>query len=187
MPRITVQETKETMCAIAKERLDALKARMGEIPKENRYEKKACAIASNMLGVCAHWPGGFDFGRQGKEKHDWWAGRVFDQAKGSPSELFTDYREACDALEEEERGAFLTYAHTLYMIHNAFFYKHYRDLLAFEDADRVPDHPDDIFACRVILTTVGEILTDWKTWWNGTGVLPCGVGYWEEYMAREVN
>ncbi|MBQ8401115.1 MAG: hypothetical protein IJX14_04205, partial [Clostridia bacterium] len=73
--------------------------------------------------------------------------------------------------------------HTLYMIHNAFFYKHEQDLRAAEASDGVPDHPDDIFACRVILTTVGEILAEWKAWWNENGALPCDVGYWEDYMA----
>jgi hypothetical protein len=46
-----------------------------------------------------------------------------------------------------------------------------------------PDHPEDIFACRVILGTISGILTEWKSWWNSTGILPCSVGYWEDYMA----
>ena len=180
---VTVQETREVMSAIAQKQLDQLKAHMASIPKENKYEKKACAIANNMLGICVNWPGGFDFGRQGKDKHDWWANRVFNHPKGTVHELFADYREACDALPEEQRGAFLVYAHTLYMIHNAFFYKHEQDLRRAEASDTVPDHPEDIFACRVILGTISGILTEWKSWWNSTGILPCSVGDWEDYMA----
>ncbi len=190
MSNITVPEAKATMAAIVKTHLDGLKSQLQALPKDARNEKKACSIALNMLGIAESWAAHCGdqqshAGRVGDDRNAFLANRVFGFAAGTPHALFDDYQEACDALSTEDKGVFLTYAHCLYMIHNAFFYKHYNQYLAAREGESVPENPGDSFAGRVILTTLSRILVEWKVWWDSVGILDCRVDYWSDYMERE--
>ncbi len=190
MSNITVAEAKATMAAIVKTHLDGLKAELQSLPKDARNEKKACSIALNMLGIAESWAAHCGdqqsyAGRVGDDRNAFLATRVFVHPVGTPHALFDDYKAACDALPTEDKGIFLTYAHCLYMIHNAFFHKHYNQYLAEAEGDSVPENPGDSFAGRVILTTLSRILAEWKTWWDTVGILDCGVDYWSAYMEKE--
>ncbi len=190
MSTITVAEAKETMATIVKNHLDGLRVEMQSLPKDAKNEKKACSIALNMLGIAQSWAAQCGdqqsyAGRVGEDRNAFLAQRVFAFPAGTPHALFDAYKEAYDELSIEDKGIFLTYAHCLYMIHNAFFYKHYNQYLSETESDEVPEKPGDSFACRVILTTLTRILTEWKQWWDTTDILPCTVDYWSAYAEKE--
>ncbi len=190
MSQITTADAKAAMASIVKTQLDSLRTELQSLPKDARNEKKACSIALNMLGITESWAAHCGdqqsyAGRVGDDRNAFLAHRVFVAAAGTPHELFDEYKEAYENLTTEEKGVFLTYAHCLYMVHNAFFYKHYNQYLAEMEADNVPEKPGDSFACRVILTTLTRILTAWKTWWDETGIMPCTVEYWAAYREKE--
>jgi len=145
----------ETALKYEKEYEDELKS----LPKNAGLQKKILAIQKNMAGLCATFSAmAFTQGT--------WAGQIANYTKRlNHSNILAPYEEKLSALTEDERFAFILYAHANWLLHNAFIDQHISKL----NAAIAAGAPEKAMEDRVILGTIYSICREWRTWWKENG------------------
>ena len=129
---------------------------------EDRMQKKALSIQLHMAQHC------HTFAAMGYNSSLWEEQIARRTSMLKRSRFFGEYASALSDLSEDERGAFIQYVHTAWMLHNAFIDKHLAHLRAVIDAGQ----PEKAFEDRIILGTVYAICREWRQWWTDNGPIP---------------
>ncbi|MBQ8187170.1 MAG: hypothetical protein IJX93_12320 [Clostridia bacterium] len=139
---------------------DGYAEQMKSLSKDDRMQKKALAIQKHMAEHCG------TFAAMGFNQATWKdqiARR--ENILRNHTEVLTPYLDTIETLPEDEKFAFILYAHTNWFLHNAFIDKHIGNLNTAKEAGK----PETAFDDRIILGTVYAICREWRAWWKENG------------------
>lgn len=130
------------------------------LPKDAGLQKKALSIQRSIAQLCVTFAAmAFNQGT--------WAGQIATYTKRlNQQNILPMYEENLQSFTEDERGAFILYAHANWLLHNAFIDQHIAKFNAAIENGR----PEAAFEDRIILGTIYTICREWRAWWleNGT-------------------
>jgi len=135
----------------------------GSLAKEDKLRRKMLSIQKSMAENCA------GFAAMAFTKTTWpeqIARR--ENILRNHTQVLVPYENTIAKMSEDEKFAFILYAHTNWFLHNAFLNKHLENL----SAARAAGQPEKAFDDRVILGTVYAICREWQTWWQENGSAP---------------
>ncbi len=141
------------------------------LSKEDRMQKKALAIQKHMAEHSA------TFAAMGFNQSTWpeqIARR--ENILRNHTQVLAPYTDVIAGMTEDEKFAFILYAHTNWFLHNAFLDKHIENL----NAAKAAGHPEKAFDDRIILGTVYSICREWRTWWQENGSAPFDLWTYED-------
>ncbi len=156
----------------------ALKAAAGyaeqlkTLSKEDRMQKKALSIQKHMAEHSA------TFAAMGFNQATWpeqIARR--ENILRNYTQVLVPYADVlANMTDEDEKFAFILYAHTNWFLHNAFLDKHIQNL----NTAKAAGQPEKAFDDRIILGTVYSICREWRTWWQENGSAPFDMWTYED-------
>lgn len=156
-PKASAARTFMVECAnrYAKEYETGLKS----LPKDAGLQKKILAIQKNMAEICA------TFAAMAFTQSTW-AGQIANYTNRlNHSNILAQYEEKLSPLTEDERFAFILYAHANWLLHNAFIDQHIAKL----NTAIANGTPEKAMEDRVILGTIYSICREWRAWWKENG------------------
>ena len=145
----------ETALKYEKEYEDSLKS----LPKNAGLQKKILAIQKNMAGICA------TFSAMAFTRITWPEQIAFYTNRLKNSNILASYEEKLTPLTEDERFAFIQYAHANWLLHNAFIDQHIAKL----NTALAAGTPEKAMEDRIILGTIYSVCREWRTWWKENG------------------
>jgi hypothetical protein len=145
---------------------------MKKLSKEDRLQKKALAIQKHMAEHSA------TFAAMGFNQATWpeqIARR--ENILRNHTQVLVPYADVLANLtDEDEKFAFILYAHTNWFLHNAFLDKHLANL----NTAKAAGQPEKAFDDRIILGTVYSICREWRKWWQENGPAPFDMWTYED-------
>lgn len=156
-PKATAARTfmVETANRYAKEYEDELK----NLTKTAGLQKKILAIQKNMAETCAA------FASMAFTRTTWPEQIAFYTNRLNHSNILAPYEEKLAPLTEDERFAFIQYAHANWLLHNAFIDQHIAKL----NTALAAGTPEKAMEDRIILGTIYSVCREWRTWWKENG------------------
>lgn len=136
---------------------------MKSLAKDDRMQKKALSIQKHMAEHCA------TFAAMGFNQSTW-AQQIERREtilRNNHPEILAPHADVMAGMTDDEKFAFILYAHTNWFLHNAFIDQHITKL----NAAIASGKPEAAFEDRIILGTVYAICREWRAWWkeNGSG------------------
>jgi len=144
---------------------------LAALAKEDRMQRKILTIQKKMSENCA------GFAAMAFTKTTWpeqIARR--ETILRNYTQVLAPYANVLAGMTEDEKFAFLLYAHTNWFLHNAFLDKHLENL----NAAKAAGQPEKAFDDRIILGTVYTICREWRTWWLENGPAPFDLWTYED-------
>ncbi|MBE6597997.1 MAG: hypothetical protein E7638_00995 [Ruminococcaceae bacterium] len=141
---------------------DEYAAALGKLGKEDKLQKKLLSIQKAMAEHCAGFAAMAYTGST-------WEVQIERRIKmlNQSTDIMTEYAEALAPLSPDEKAAFIQYAHTNWLLHNAFIDQHLRKLSAAAENGQ----PERALEDKIILGTVYAICREWRAWWQENGTL----------------
>jgi len=137
---------------------------LAALSKEDKLQRKVLSIQKSMAENCA------SFAAMAFTKTTWpeqIARR--ETILRNHTQVLVPYADVLSEMtDEDEKFAFILYAHTNWFLHNAFLNKHLENL----NAANAAGQPEKAFNDRIILGTVYAICRKWRTWWQENGSAP---------------
>lgn len=151
---------------------DAYTEQMKSLSKDDRMQKKALSIQKHMAEHCA------TFAAMGYNQATWpdQTARRETILRNHHPEILAPHEDAMAGMSEDEKFAFILYAHTNWFLHNAFLDQHIAKL----NAAKTAGHPENAFDDRIILGTVYAIAREWRAWWQENGTAPFDTWTYED-------
>ena len=151
------------MVETAMKTADGYAEQLKTLSKEDRLQKKVLIIQKQMSEHCA------GFAAMAYTMTTWpeqIARR--ENILRNHTQVLVPYADVLAGMTEDEKFAFLLYAHTNWFLHNAFLDKHIENL----NTAKAAGQPEKAFDDRIILGTVYTICREWRKWWQENGSAP---------------
>ena len=165
--------TRVMMYESAQEYIDDYTRQLSALSRDERLQKKVLSIQKHMAEHCQTFAAmGFNrstFTEQIASREKF--------LRQSETGIMEEYAEALSSLTDDQKGAFILFAHTTWFLHNAFIDQHIAKIAAAEEAGA----PEKAFDDRIILGTVYAICRRWLAWWRENGTLPFERWTYEDY------
>ena len=161
------EQTLQALEAFGNRRLEEYQAKLMELPKKARTERKALTILINTLSNC----NGFLRICYTQPLYSREFYQIREQRVFSFYHYFDDARASYEALSEEEKQSFLIYAFGTSMVRRN-LYEPSLEMLG--DAGETKN-TEKWFARELIINTIRELLLCWQNWWSENGVIECKV------------
>lgn len=154
---MTEPEVRETLRRLAAEKEAELQQRRQLLTPEQKTERRALMIASNIAGHCAAFPDYMFNGHflQVAQR------RVFEEFP----QYFGTLRAQYNALPEEEQRAFLRYAFSVVMVRGVFLDPREKQLACLDPQTA----PERVFEARIIAGVCASVLDAWSGWYASAG------------------
>jgi len=154
--------TRVMMCESAQEYIDDYTRQLSALSREDRLQKKALSIQKHMAEHCQ------TFAAMGFNRASFPEQLAFREKILRENNILAEYSRQLEGLTDDEKGAFILFAHTTWFLHNAFIDQHIAKITAAQEACA----PEKAFDDRIILGTVYTICRRWLAWWRENGTLP---------------
>lgn len=164
--------TRTFMVETARKAAAGYEEQLKSLSKDERMQKKVLAIQMHMAEHCA------TFAAMGYNQPTWQEqiARRESILRNHHPEILAPHEDAMAGMSEDEKFAFILYAHTNWFLHNAFLDQHIAKLNAAKEAG----HPENAFDDRIILGTVYAIAREWRAWWQENGPAPFDTWTYED-------
>lgn len=162
--------TRLAMTAIASRYAECYSDKLMQLSSDSKLQKKALHIQKHMAEHC------HTFAAMGYNTSLWEEQISRRTAMLRRSGILGEYDTALSALSDDERGAFIQYAQTVWFLHNAFINEH----LAHFRAAREAGQEEKTFEDRIVLGTLYAICREWRQWWTENGTLPFDLWTYED-------
>ena len=167
--------TRLAMTVIASRYAECYSDKLMRLSSDSKLQKKALHIQKHMAEHC------HTFAAMGYNTSLWEEQISRRTAMLRRSGILGEYDTALSALSDDERGAFIQYAQTVWFLHNAFINEH----LAHFRAAREADQEEKTFEDRIVLGTLYAICREWRQWWTENGTLPFDLWTYEDLPFTE--
>lgn len=168
-PKATAART--FMVETAMKYADNYEEQLKSLSAGEKMQKKALTIQKHMAGYCA------GFAAMGYDKNTW--PEQIERRESilrNHTQVLAHSADTLTGLSDDEKFAFILYAHTNWFLHNAFLDKHIGNLTAAKEAGK----PEKAFTDRIVLGTVYAICREWRAWWQENGSAPFDTWTYED-------
>lgn len=155
--------TQAAMVEIAQKYIDEYDSALKNCPKDNKMQKKVLLIQKTMSEHC----GGFAMMEYASNTLSQQISRR-ENMLAKNTNLLQEYAGTISSLTEDERYAFILYAHVNWFLHYAFIDKHIAEF----EATKANNQLERAFDDRIILGTMYLICREWHDWWRKNGTAP---------------